>query len=42
MCDNMIDTKKVMTWNMDLEEELKAKHDGYEEEIVVLLERMKT
>ena len=39
MCTNMIDTKKVMTQNMELEEELKSTHDGYEEEIVVLLEK---
>ena len=39
MCANMIDTKKVMTRNMDLEKELKATRDGYEEEIVVLLEQ---
>ena len=39
MCANMIDTKKVMTRNMELEEELKAMRDGYEEEIVVLLEK---
>ena len=39
MCANMIDTKKVMTRNMELEEELKATRDGYEEEIVVLLEK---
>ena len=39
MCANMVDTKKVMTQNMRLEEELKATHDGYEEEIVVLLEK---
>ena len=38
MCANMIDTKKVMTWNMELEEELKYKRDGYEEEIAILLE----
>ena len=30
MCANIIDTKKVMTPNMELEEELKATHDGYE------------
>ena len=39
MCANMIDTKKVMTRNMELEEELKATRDGYEEEISVLLEQ---
>ena len=39
MCASMIDLKKVMTRNMDLEEELKSTRDGYEEEIVVLLEK---
>ena len=33
------DMKKVMTRNMELEEELKATGDGYEEEIAVLLEQ---
>ena len=42
MCTDMIDLKKVMTRNMELEEELKVTHDGYKEEIVVLLSRMKT
>ena len=39
MCANMIDTKKVMTRDMELEEGLKATRDGYEEEIAVLLEK---
>lgn len=39
MCANMIDTKKVMTQNMELEEEIKATRDAYEEEIAVLLEK---
>ena len=39
MCANMIDTKNMMTRNMELEEELKSTRDGYEEEIVVLLEQ---
>ena len=39
MCASMIDMKKVMTRNMELEEELKTTHDGYEEEIAVLLEK---
>jgi len=39
MCANMVDMKKVMTWNMELEDELKATRDGYEEEIVVLVEK---
>ena len=37
MCASMIDLKKVMTRNMELEEELKSTRDGYEEEIAVLL-----
>ena len=39
MCANMIDLKKVITRNMELEEELKSTRDGYEEEIAVLLEK---
>ena len=39
MCANMMDLKKVMTRNMELEEELKSTRDGYEDEIVVLLEK---
>ncbi|SPT19775.1 unnamed protein product [Triticum aestivum] len=39
MCASMIDLKKVMTQNMELEEELKSTRDGYEEEIVILLEK---
>src|SRR4051812_2053375 len=39
MCANMIDLKKVMTRNMELEEELKSTRDVHEEEIVVLLEK---
>ena len=35
----MIDLKKVMTRNMELEEELKSTHDGYEEEIAILVEK---
>ena len=38
MCASMIDMKKVMTRNMELEEELKSTRDGYEEEIATLLE----
>ena len=38
MCGSMIDLKKLMTRNMELEEELKSTHDGYEEEITVLVE----
>ena len=39
MCASMIDLKKVMTRNMELEEELKSTRDGYEYEIAVLLEK---
>ena len=39
MCASMIDLKKVMTRNMELEEELKSTRDGYEEEITVPLEK---
>ena len=39
MCASMIDLKKAMTRNMELEEELKSTRDGYEEEIAVLLEK---
>ena len=37
MFASMIDLKKVMTGNMELEEELKSIRDGYEEKIAVLL-----
>ena len=39
MCAGMIDLKKAMTKSMELEEELKSTRDGYEEEIVTLLEK---
>mgnify|MGYP005836112897 CR=1 FL=1 len=39
MCASMIDLKKVVTRNMELEEELKFTHDGYEEEITILVEK---
>ena len=35
----MIDMKKFMTKNMELEEEPNSTRDGYEEEIAVLLEK---
>ena len=38
MCSIMKKTKKVMKRNIELEEELKSTHDGYEEEIAILLE----
>ncbi|XBI52830.1 hypothetical protein VPH35_035153 [Triticum aestivum] len=39
LCASMIDLKKVMTRNMELEEELKSTRDGYEEEIAILVEK---
>ena len=39
MCASMIDLKKVMTRNTELEEELKFTRDGYEEEIAILVEK---
>ena len=39
MCASMIDLKKAMTRISVLEEELKSTHDGYEEEVVTLLEK---
>ena len=39
MCTGMIDLKKAMTRIMELEEELKATREDYEEEIVVLVEK---
>ena len=39
MCTGMIDLKKLMTRNMELEEELKSARDRYEEEITILVEK---
>ena len=39
MCASMLDLKKVMTRNMELEEELKSTRDGYEEEIATLVDK---
>ena len=39
MCAGMIDLKKAMTGIMELEEELKATREDYEEEIIVLVEK---
>ena len=39
MCTDMIDLKKARTRIKELEEELKATRDGYEEEIATLLEK---
>ena len=39
MCVSMIDLKKLMTRNMELEEELKSTCDRYEEEITILVEK---
>ena len=37
MCASMIDLKKAMTRNMELEEGLKSTRDRYEEEIAILV-----
>ena len=39
MCAGMMDLKKAMTRTTDLEEELKATREDYEEEIIVLVEK---
>ena len=39
MCVGMIDLKKAMTRITELEEELKATREDYEEEIVILVEK---
>ena len=39
MCADMMDLKKAKTRIIELEEELKFTHDGYEEEIKTLLEK---
>ena len=39
MCADMIELKKALTKITELEEELKATRDGYEEEIATLLEK---
>ena len=39
MCAGMIDLKKAMTRITELEEELKATREDYEEEILVLVEK---
>ena len=39
MCAGMIDLKKAMTRIAELEEELKATCEDYEEEIIVLVEK---
>ena len=39
MCASMIDLKKVMTRNTELEEELKSTRDRYDEEITILVEK---
>ena len=39
MCASMLDMKKVLTRNMELEEELKSTRDRYEEEIAILVEK---
>src|SRR6187399_3410870 len=39
MCAEMIDLKKALTRNLELEEELKSTRDGYEEEMTILVEK---
>ena len=39
MCADMIDLKKAKTRIIELQEELKATHEDYEEEIEVLVEK---
>ena len=39
MCATMMDLKKAMTRIAELEEELKATREDYEEEIVILVEK---
>ena len=39
MCASMIDLKKAMTRITELEEELKSTRNGYEEEMMILVER---
>ena len=39
MCTGMIDLKKAMTRITELEEELKSTRDGYEEEMMILVEK---
>src|SRR6187401_3483576 len=39
MCAGMIDLKKALTRNSELEEELKSTRDGYEEEMLILVEK---
>ena len=39
MCVGMIDLKKALTRNLELEEELKSTRDGYKEEMLILVEK---
>ena len=39
MCAGMIDLKKAMIRITELEEEVKSTHDGYEEEMTILVEK---
>ena len=39
MCAGMIDLKKALNRNLELEEELKSTRDGYEEEMKILVEK---
>ena len=39
MCTSMIDLKKAMIKILELEEELKSTRDGYDEEMMILVEK---
>ena len=39
MCAGMIELKKALNRNLELEEELKSTRDGYEEEMLILVEK---
>ena len=39
MCASRIDLQKAVNMITELEEELKSTHDGYEEEMMILVER---
>ena len=41
MCASMIDLKKLMTRNIELEEEFKSTHDGYKEHLHLVLEKLR-
>ena len=39
MCTGMIELKKALNMNLELEEELKSTRDRYEEEMLILVEK---